>query len=69
MKSEIRGYIELEIECLTRPKEIRKAEPSLTLLPLLIIEHRLTFETLRVSNQFCLKISHFYLNKIDIVTF
>ncbi len=39
MKSEIRGYIELEIECLARPKEIRKAEPSLTLLPLLIIEH------------------------------
>ena len=39
MKSEIRGYIEFEIECLARPKEIRKAEPSLTLLPLLIIEH------------------------------
>jgi hypothetical protein len=69
MKSKIRGYIELEIECLARPKEIRKAEPSLTLLPFLIIEYCLTLGTLRVSNQFCLKISHFYLNEIDIVTF
>jgi len=39
MKSENRGYIEPEIECLARPKEIRKAEPSLPLLPLLIIEY------------------------------
>ena len=69
MKSENRGTNELEIECLARPKEKRKAESSLTLLSFLIMEYGLTFEGLRVSNQFCLKISHFYLNEIDIVTF
>jgi hypothetical protein len=33
MKSENRGYIDLEIEWLARPMEIKKAEPSLILLP------------------------------------
>jgi hypothetical protein len=41
----------------------------LTLLSHFIIELRLAFEALRVSNQVCLKSSKLYLNEINIVTF